>query len=977
MHHFVPNVGTVLFTDGDLHKKQWSKTELGLLQARRYFQTLLPPPIFINTFNEDYVNILLGYFRDAYAAIRRESVDPETDTIMTTALSDAIGGYLKVWVLPIAKLDYYGGTVSQHNVVKLFQFYNEIKRYLDTDGTGWHKPDENVLNSITINVAPLKLVSNTRSMKDPCENLAYFEKTPGGLSIPIPNVNWNDKSSTMFIPLKNVSLISMNKADSAHNLIKYYDAARSCIQTTNPKEQEKFDEKFQDWLSNEVVPHLKDEDLYLALGSVLTLVNRTRDLCNTVMDMYGDKYNVCLKKPPKVSAMDLSCKKMWIITIILLIEIAWCVPALIYILCSKKMHKKDCSSNVYLFIDSNKTDKKDKSACFKAKTSCMTECAPADKSRSGNTSCVRSGIKIYHRKSQNNNVEFEGQYPSKVTNAVGTELCSDPSRDQPCDGKCNVAECHKSSTKSSLKKNCCVVYSNDHCNLTQFTVLSSHDAFYPDPKQSGTSMQTPLAPSSSQTLEELQKSRRRREKEEYRRHEKQRNDDPHRNERRKTDESKKQEDRRKAEECRKQEACKKAEENRKFEESRKLDEAKKLEECRRFEERRKADECRRIEERRKAEECKKLEKLDECRNVVEYRRLEKPEESNRHKSPDEYRKLQDRKQVEERRKLQESRKLDEIRKRDECRDIDESKKLEDRRKAEEYRRHKKPEHSKKVVVRNVDENKMVDECRKLEEARESDEFEGEEERRGIDEYILEAESKDYCEDKNVCRLFDECRDLHHLDDSRRRDERCCMRTEDSCIVSEIKYDKLESAPEYSAFDETYDVVESLDDTACRKPCPCTDCITKGCFDSTSNSTCREVTSDSIKGSKCQSDKQVETKTTRFQVTRELRTIRTSGKQSGKIPSGKPYLEITIDRPAREICVDMSRQQNRPSKIPKPASSVAQPLSITSKHPSTSYAPGEKHKSMIPQLKKKTLDDMAITHCRCTRSSASSRLNDTF
>ncbi|XP_049702325.2 uncharacterized protein LOC110384302 [Helicoverpa armigera] len=1024
LRHFVPNVGTVLFTASDMQKRQWTKSELSLLRARRYFQTLLPPPIFINTFNEDYVNILLGYFRDAYASIKRESADPETDTIMTTALSDAIGGYLKVWVLPIAKLDYYGGTVSQQNVIKLFQFYNEIKRYLDTDGTGWRRPDENVLNSITINVAPLKLLSNTRSMKDPCENLAYFEKTPDGLGIPIPNVNWNDKSSTMFIPLKNVSLIMLNNPNTAHHLMKYYDAARSCIQFSNPQDQDIFDEKFQEWLANEIVPHLKDDELYLALGSVLTLVNRTRDLCNNVIDTYGSRYNA--EAPPKTC--DLGCKKMWIITIILIIEIAWCIPALLYILCAKKSHnKKDCTSNVYLYLDGNKFDKNPKATSFKTISTCVTELPPTENGEAP-SSCLKSGLKGKHR-SHHSNMEAEGQCPSKAqTCVVGNESYSDSgSRELPGDVRGNDDITLKISDsqickKSALKKSSRTA--RERCNSTQLVVLSSHDAFNIGPQRSEYSyatLHTPPAPCSSPILGQplsVLKSRRRREKDEYRRLEKQRFDDCSRSERRKTDEIKKQEDRRKLEDSRKQEAyrkaeenrkleefrkheaCKKAEENRKLEEfrkheackkaeeNRKLEEFRKHEACKKAEENRKLDEMKKVEERRKAEECKKREKLEECRKVEACRKLEKQEEYKKHKSPEEYKKVQDRKKVEERRKLDEIikhdevRKHDDVRKHDECREVDECRKLEDHRKAEESRRHKKPEYSKKPEhskkleeSRKLEENKKIDEGRKLEEARQLQEYKRVEECRKIDK--LFAESMDYCEDKDVCRLFDECRDLNHLADSKKRDEyneRSGSRTEESCIVSEIKYDTSKSPLEYQeccAYEETVDVVECLDTGPCRKPCPCTDCMTKGCFDSTSNSTCREVTSESPSGSKCLSDKQVETKNTRFQVTKELRTVRTSTKQITK-SSVKPYLEITIDRPVTEICVDITRQHKRPSRIPKLASSV-----FTSKLPSTSNAPVEKHKSLIPQLKKKTVDDMAIAQSRCSRSSESAKLNDTF
>lgn len=360
-HEYTPNVGTVLFTVSDNEKSQWTKAEISLLRARRYFQTIIPPLDIINSFNEDYVNILLEYFRDTYSNIKREAADLETDSIMTAALSDVVGGYLKVWVLPVAKLDFYGGTISQENIVKLFLFYDEIKNYLGTDGEGWHCPDEDILNTLTINIAPPKQVSSTRSIKDPCEQLAYFEKTPNGLDIPLPQIHWNSKSSTLFLPLKNISLIPMNDPGTASALVKYYDTAKSCIETTNPSQLEIFETRFQNWLSDNVIPHLNDDDVYLALGSVLALVNRTNAIakslkCTTTEKTHAAKFKIYPIRLP----FEITSKKMMIIFIILLLEVAWCIPAMIYIICSKR--KRDCSSNVYLFIDQGKSDKRDK--CF-------------------------------------------------------------------------------------------------------------------------------------------------------------------------------------------------------------------------------------------------------------------------------------------------------------------------------------------------------------------------------------------------------------------------------------------------------------------------------------------------------------------------------------------------------------------------------------------------------------------------------------
>lgn len=434
------NVGTVLFSPSDLHKTHWSKTELSLLRARRHFQELLPPPNFIDTSNEDYIHTLLKYFKDTYSTIKREAECPVSDSLMTTALSDALGGYLKLWVLPISKLSFYGGSVSQDNIIKLYKFHNEIKRYMGTDGRGWRSPDRILLKSITINITPPRHI--TRSMKNPCQQLAYYEKTENGLSIPTPQIDWEDHSHTMFVPLRNQSLIPLDSPNHPNALFKYYDAAKNCIDASNNADQNEFDDRFQSWLNKDVVPHLSDESVYLPLGSVLTLVNKSQALCDQVLNIYDTKvnpmkpYHYMLYGVP----IDFNSKKTWVIGFILFLEIAWCIPALIYLACAKRKKKKE--NNIYTLLDAcrnrGKSSKND-SGVFQG--------------ISYKTRHPNKGFKI-ENKPRSENVELESHYfPSDSRGSIGTDTRSYLGSN-PCSASA-VSVIHESvppPLKSSLKK---------------------------------------------------------------------------------------------------------------------------------------------------------------------------------------------------------------------------------------------------------------------------------------------------------------------------------------------------------------------------------------------------------------------------------------------------------------------------------------------------------------------------------------------
>lgn len=398
-----PNVGTVLFSKSDLKKPQWTKFNIALLQARRYFQNVIPPPNFING-NQDYVDTLLNYFRDGYSSIKTEIHDPELDIIMTKALSDTIGGCLKQWILPVTKRAFYGGSITSENANKLVKFYNEIRKYLGTDGAGWNGPDPKMMSSIHVSVNRLPRITHNTKNDDPCQRFAYLESTVEGLTIPMPYIDWQAK--TMFIPLKNYPLIALCSTKHSLALIKYYDAAKRCIESKNPNASAAFDKRFQAWLNFEVVPHLSDDTLYVALGSVLGLANKTQKVNNNIFDIYKIPH----KETPYLCSCSTMCfsKKTVIIFIILLIEITWCIIALKHVCLKKDRKLSTCCSDIIMFFKARRNNwSKDPSNC-KSKQ--------IIKQYSGSWNDVRGGgIKLHQKpKRFDKQYDFGAQHPSTI-----------------------------------------------------------------------------------------------------------------------------------------------------------------------------------------------------------------------------------------------------------------------------------------------------------------------------------------------------------------------------------------------------------------------------------------------------------------------------------------------------------------------------------------------------------------------------------
>ncbi|CAG9566364.1 unnamed protein product [Danaus chrysippus] len=336
-----PNVGTVLFKHSDSNSKRWTRSRISLLQARKHFQKLIPSAYLAGTINERYVANLFQYFQTSYTTVKREVKNPAMYNIMNIALSDALGGYLKLWVLPITKYAYYGGTVSLERAASIFQVYDDIKAKLKTDGRGWRSPNENLLNSVAINIASPMHFFYTRSMKEPCKELTYLEKTDSGLAIPLPVINWSLSPSMLFVPLKNQSLISVTSPNSSKTILKYYDIANKCIKTQSPQKLDEFNARFQTWLVNDVAPHLNDDNLYVAFGGILILMNRTKNFYSKVTDALDDNLTKIRNKMISLG-VPINCMstKYMIVYTILLIEIICILIAVICAIRSRRKNKR-------------------------------------------------------------------------------------------------------------------------------------------------------------------------------------------------------------------------------------------------------------------------------------------------------------------------------------------------------------------------------------------------------------------------------------------------------------------------------------------------------------------------------------------------------------------------------------------------------------------------------------------------------------
>jgi hypothetical protein len=274
----LPNTGTVLFRNIDLHRRHcWGREELALLYTRRAMMELIPRQIPHN------IPLLLEYIRICLLTLKEMSPSKVVYDFMFAALADVFGGYLQTYGLPLLNEAYYEGYVSYDNAAEFYKVQDNFKGILMTNGEGWTKPME-VRKHIN-RILPLKLPTKIGSK--PCNLL--FAESPGTCSksggdgfpnesqsktlIPLPILDDNKKPSSIAIPFKSRALFNLKSRSSYDILIKYYIEASRCLSQAERSgvEQTEFDHVFSDWLKTKVVPHLKDDTWYVGFSNVLRI----------------------------------------------------------------------------------------------------------------------------------------------------------------------------------------------------------------------------------------------------------------------------------------------------------------------------------------------------------------------------------------------------------------------------------------------------------------------------------------------------------------------------------------------------------------------------------------------------------------------------------------------------------------------------------------------------------------------------------
>lgn len=293
------NAGTVLFGASDMGRDCWNSDSLALLSARLVIENVLPQmdEATIHVKDDAFVCDLIEYLRMVLEVVR-QLAGGKAKHVLLMALSDAIGGYMKHLILPMAKYAYYAGNIEYANVIKLYQLFDEIKGFLRTNGEGWSKPLATVGKHIHARPIDLSTPARARSSVDPCAGLIYVKRSnkhsaqgmrkrgaaqiqggPGkepetcGLDIPMPFFDSKTHPSAVAVPFKSFTLRNLESRSSAYILVKYYVAAAKChvSKHSDAHSVEHFNSNLFSFIMRKVMPHLCDEKFYAAFGGVLRI----------------------------------------------------------------------------------------------------------------------------------------------------------------------------------------------------------------------------------------------------------------------------------------------------------------------------------------------------------------------------------------------------------------------------------------------------------------------------------------------------------------------------------------------------------------------------------------------------------------------------------------------------------------------------------------------------------------------------------
>ncbi|XP_044314835.1 uncharacterized protein LOC108050290 isoform X2 [Drosophila rhopaloa] len=275
-----PFLGTNLF--GICRKNCFSTEDIALMSARKDFELLVPKSFPQCLLSDCVVHMLIKYFNTVNQIVKRMS-DEDTRLILQRAFYDALGGYLRYYLLPMAQVSFYAGRLKLNTVERLVNIYRQCRTALNTNGNGWRTPDKNILSKIKgARIEPVKLPKSCQSKED-ASSCALLDQSclsqkpdQDGMIVPLPRLEAVDEYgflSNIYLPFRKRRIYNLRSPRSAFVLVRFFQALTSCHRFLDVS-QVNYNRQLLSWIRENVQMHYQDDVFYPGLGGILQVQER-------------------------------------------------------------------------------------------------------------------------------------------------------------------------------------------------------------------------------------------------------------------------------------------------------------------------------------------------------------------------------------------------------------------------------------------------------------------------------------------------------------------------------------------------------------------------------------------------------------------------------------------------------------------------------------------------------------------------------
>uniref|UniRef100_B3P839 GG11536 n=1 Tax=Drosophila erecta TaxID=7220 RepID=B3P839_DROER len=270
-------LGTNLF--GNYRKNCFSTEDIALISARKDFELLVPKSFPQSLLTDSVVYMLLRYFNTVNQIVKRMS-DEDTRLILQRAFYDALGGYLRYYLVPMAQISYYAGRIKLNTVERLVNIYQQCKTTLNTNGNGWRTPSKDIISQFKVEeIEPVKLPKSCRAQEDAssCTQLEQScisqEPDQGSMIVTLPRLEAVDDHghlTNIYLPLRKRRIYNLRSPRSEFVLVKFFQTLTSCHRFQGVS-QANYNHQLLAWIKENLEMHYADDVFYPGLGGILQI----------------------------------------------------------------------------------------------------------------------------------------------------------------------------------------------------------------------------------------------------------------------------------------------------------------------------------------------------------------------------------------------------------------------------------------------------------------------------------------------------------------------------------------------------------------------------------------------------------------------------------------------------------------------------------------------------------------------------------